>query len=150
MNDNTMEQKIEIKVGDKVIRADGLAGKITGVFERTENKEQSIAQVTYEDGQIDGIYITYKQQGFKKFYLIGKQCLGNKLPIEFLIDKLSESYAELAEYKKKAVALQIELDKLKIKIAQLSDKDQILRKQRWRLETQMNGNYKLQNPKQED
>lgn len=129
---------IEIKVGDKVIRADGLAGKVTevtpvkyigittpmldymlkdGIEIKTEAWEHITATIKCENGDMDKITEDDNLRKFARFYLIGKTILGNKLPISDLDNQIADTHAQIEE--------------LKAKEAQL-------RKQRWRLETQMN------------
>lgn len=128
---------IEIKVGDKVIRADGLAGNVTEVkyIERvgiktpmldyllgevkvkTETWKEIYATVKYENGTTGEISVADKSGNYMRFYLIGKTILGNKLAVSELDKQIADTHAQIEE--------------LKAKEAQL-------RKQRWRLETQMN------------
>lgn len=112
--------KIELRVGDKVIRADGLSGEIVKIIQSEYGKYRLFYYAKMENGDTETIVGDEEVLG--RFYLIGKTILGNKVPFEE-IDK--------------------QIDGLKARI-------KLLRKQRWRLEYQMNGNYKLQNPKQED
>lgn len=135
--------EIEINVGDKVIRADGLSGKITAVFDDRTDENSPIAQVKYESGETDGIWKLDEQADFNRFYLVGKTLLGNRLPIAMLEQRIDENSHELSAARK-------QLGDLKAKVERLTAKDKTLRKQRWRLETQMNGNFVPQNPKKED
>ena len=105
---------IEIKVGDKVIRADGLAGNVTEVYKI--GIEIVIAFVKYENDKTGEITVADKNGNFKRFYLIGKTIVGNKLAVSELDKQIANTHAQIEE--------------LKAKEAQL-------RKQRWRLETQM-------------
>ena len=122
-----MEQIIKIKVGDKVIRADGLAGKVTSVAEiQYRQGTADIALIKYEDGTNSGIYGFDVENGYEDFYLIGTTILGNKRPVEELDDRIAEIQACLAELRFNA---------------------DVLRKQKWRLEYQMNPErQKEQNP----
>lgn len=135
--------KIDLKVGDKVIRADGLSGKITAVFDERTDENSPIAQVKYESGETDGIWKLDEQADFNRFYLVGKTLLGNRLPIAMLEQRIDENSHELSAARK-------QLGDLKAKVERLTAKDKTLRKQRWRLETQMNGDFVPQNPKKED
>ena len=123
-----MEQLIKIKVGDKVIRADGLAGKVTSVAEiQYRQGTADIALIKYEDGTDSGIYGFDVENGYEDFYLIGTTILGNKRPIEELDDRIADTHQKI--------------ERLKIQEKQL-------RKQRWRLESQMNPDlYKPQDGK---
>ena len=80
--------EIEIKLGDKVIRKDGLVGKITAVGDTN-------AVVTYENG-----YICALKQA--DCYLIGRVVLGNKIDEEELQRQLDEQWdkvkSEQAKY----------------------------------------------------
>lgn len=108
---------IEIKVGDKVIRADGLAGNVTEVYKIGIENFFVIASVKYENDKTGEITVADKNGNFKRFYLIGKTIFGNKLAVSELDKQIADTHAQIEE--------------LKAKEAQL-------RKQRWRLETQMN------------
>lgn len=135
--------RIEMQVGDKVIRADGLSGKITAVFDDRTDENSPIAQVKYENGETDGIWKLDEQADFNRFYLIGKTVLGNKIPSWMLELQIDENAKEL--YKAKT-----QQGVFKSHVNTLSAKDKQLRKQRWRLKTQMNGDFVPQNPKKED
>lgn len=135
--------KIELHIGDKVIRADGLSGKITAVFDERTDENSPIAQVKYESGETDGIWKLDEQADFNRFYLVGKTLLGNRLPIAMLEQRIDENSHELSAARK-------QLGDLKAKVERLTAKDKTLRKQRWRLETQMNGDFVPQNPNKED
>lgn len=113
-----MENKIELHVGDKVIRADGLSGEVVKIVQSEYGKYRLFYYAKMENGDTETI--VDDEEVFGRFYLIGKTILGNKLPLEE-IDK--------------------QIDELKARI-------KLLRKQRWRLETQMNGDYKTQNGKE--
>ena len=135
--------KIELRAGDKVIRADGLSGKITAVFDDRTDEKSPIAQVKYESGETDGIWKLDEQADFNRFYLVGKTLLGNRLPTAMIEQRIDENAHELSAARK-------QLGDLKAKVERLTAKDKTLRKQRWRLETQMNGDFVPQNPKKED
>ena len=121
-----MEQTIKIKVGDKVIRADGLAGNVTSVAEiQYRQGTADIALIKYEDGTDSGIYGFDVEENYKDFYLIGTTILGNKVSLETLDDRIADTHQ---------------------KIEQLKVQEKQLRKQRWRLEYQMAPElYKPQN-----
>lgn len=135
--------KIEMRAGDKVIRADGLSGKIAAVFGNRTDEDSPIAQVKYESGETDGIWKLDEQADFDRFYLIGKTVLGNRLPLAVLDRRVFENANELSAARK-------QLGDLKAKVERLTAKDKTLRKQRWRLEAQMNENFVPQNPNKED
>ena len=134
---------IKIIIGDKVIRADGLSGKITAVFDERTDEKSPIAQVKYESGETDGIWKLDEQADFNRFYLVGKTLLGNRFPTAMIEQRIDENAHELSAARK-------QLGDLKAKVERLTAKDKTLRKQRWRLETQMNGDFVPQNPKKED
>ena len=121
-----MEQIIKIKVGDKIIRADGLAGKVVGVDEIPyEQGTATSASIKYEDGTRGTIQYADIEKNYRDFYLIGTTILGNKRPLEELDDRIADTHQE---------------------IEQLKAKEKQLRKQRWRLAYQMNPDlYKQQN-----
>lgn len=121
-----MEQIIKIKVGDKVIRADGLAGKVVGVDEiHYEQGAATTASIKYEDGTRGAIQYADIEKNYKNFYLIGTTILANKRPLEELDDRIADTHQE---------------------IERLKAQEKQLRKQRWRLEYQMNPDlYKPQN-----
>lgn len=115
-----METKIEIKVGDKVIRADGLSGEVVKIIQSEYGKYRLFYYAKMKNGDTETIVDDEEVLG--RFYLIGKTILGNKVPL----DQIDE-----------------QIDELKARI-------KLLRKQRWRLETQMNGDFVPQNPNKED
>lgn len=121
-----METKIEIKVGDKVIRADGLAGKVVELY---DEEKILFALVKYENGTRSFIGEKDYLMDYKSYYLIGTIVLGNKRPIEELDDRIADTHME---------------------IERLKAEEKQLRKQRWRLQYQMNGDFVPQNPKKED
>lgn len=126
-----MEQIIKIKVGDKVIRADGLAGKVIKTYEIPyEQTTATDADIKYEDGTHGTIQYADIEENYRGFYLIGTTILGNKRPIEELDDRIADTHQE---------------------IEQLKAKEKQLRKQRWRLEYQMNPDlYKPQDGKSDN
>lgn len=123
-----MKQVIKIKVGDKVIRADGRAGNVIEVAEIYYGQGTAdIALIKYEDGTRGGIHDSDIENGYEDYYLIGTTMLGNKRPLEELNDRIADTHQEI--------------ERLKIQEKQL-------RKQRWRLEYQMNPDpYKPQDGK---
>ena len=100
-------EKIKVKVGDKVIRYDGLAGKVIQVYDNELSPE-----VQYENGHIDLLDLTRPQ----KYYLIGHTVLGNKATEAELEQHIADCDRQIEEIKK--------------------EKKQ-LRKQLWRLEEEM-------------
>lgn len=118
--------KIELRAGDKVIRADGLAGKVVELY---DEEKILFALVKYENGTRSFIGEKDYLMDYKSYYLIGTIVLGNKRPIEELDDRIADTH---------------------MGIERLKAEEKQLRKQRWRLETQMNGDFVPQNPKKED
>lgn len=110
-----METKIiEIKVGDKVIRKDGLVGKV-----RCKSRigiDNNAWIVDYETGTYGLISPTL----YDDFYLIGHTVLGNKI---------SENL------------LQLRLDEQKIRVQEEQAKYDQLRKQMWYLKNRMVDNW---------
>lgn len=123
-----MEQIIKIKVGDKVIRADGLAGKVIETYEIPyEQTTATAADIKYEDGTHGTIQYADIEDNYSNFYLIGTTILGNKRPLKELDDRIASLHRE-------------------IELLKAGEKQ--LRKQRWRLEYQMNPDlYKPQDGK---
>lgn len=77
---------IEIKLGDKVIRKDGLVGKV-------ENFYGTVPVVLFEDNS--SVWIT--DSNTDHFYLIGKTVLGNKIDEEKLQRQLDEQKIRVQE-----------------------------------------------------
>lgn len=105
---------IEIKVGDKVIRKDGLVGKV-----RCKSRigiDNNAWIVDYETGTYGYISPTL----YDDFYLIGHTVLGNKI---------SENL------------LQLRLDEQKIRVQEEQAKYDQLRKQMWYLKNRMVDNW---------
>ena len=98
---------IEIKLGDKVIRKDGLVGKVEEVY-----SPQNTALIIF-DNDSKG-YIT--PNNHIDFYLIGRTVLGNKIDEEELQRQLDEQW-----------------DKCKVEQAKYDQ----LRKQLWYLKNRM-------------
>ena len=74
-------QIMEIKLGDKVIRKDGLAGKVENFFD-------NIPIVLFENNTSAWIY----GDKLNDYYLIGKTVLGNKIDEEELQRQLDEQW----------------------------------------------------------
>lgn len=111
----------EIKVGDKVIRKDGLVGKV-----RCKSKIGIVDAwlVDYETGANGYICPTL----YDDFYLIGHTVLGNKI---------SENL------------LQLRLDEQKIRVQEEQAKYDQLRKQMWYLKNRMVDNWQERKAKAE-
>lgn len=142
--------KIELRAGDKVIRADGLSGKITDVFDDRTDEKSPIAKISYENGETAMLYSTDEQNDFKMFYLIGTTVLGNKVSVKCIDADILDTKHALSTYRKTLARIKQELNHGQEVVERLEKEDKQLRKQKWRLETQMNDEYIAQNPKKED
>ena len=142
--------KIEFRAGDKVIRADGLSGKITAVFDDRTDENAPIAKISYENGETAMLYSTDEQNDFKMFYLIGATIFGNKIPVKCIDEDILDTKRALSTYRKTLARIKQELVHVQEVVEQTERVDKQLRKQKWRLETQMNGDFVPQNPNKED
>lgn len=142
--------KIEMHIGDKVIRADGLSGKITAVFGDRTDEKSPIAKISYENGETAMLYSTDEQNNFKMFYLIGTTILGNKVSVKCIDADILDTKHALSTYRKTLARIKQELIHIQEVVERLEKEDEQLRKQKWRLETQMNENFVPQNPNKED
>ena len=142
--------KIELQVGDKVIRADGLSGKITAVFGDRTDEKSPIAKISYENGATAMLYSADEQNDFNPFYLIGTTLFGNKVSIKCIDADILDTKRALSRYRKTLARIKDELLRVQETVENLEKEDKQLRKQKWRLETQMNGDFVPQNPKKED
>lgn len=142
--------KIEMQVGDKVIRADGLSGKITAVFDDRTDENSPIAKISYENGETAMLGKTDEQNDFKMFYLIGTTVFGNKIPVKCIDEDILDVKHSLSTYRKTLARIKQELIHVQEVVERMEKADKQLRKQKWRLETQMNDEYIAQNPKTED
>lgn len=142
--------KIEMQVGDKVIRADGLSGKITAVFDDRTDENSPIAKISYENGETAMLGKTDEQNDFKMFYLIGTTVFGNKIPVKCIDEDILDVKHSLSTYRKTLARIKQELIHVQEVVERMEKADKQLRKQKWRLETQMNGNFVPQNPNKED
>ena len=138
--------KIELQVGDKVIRADGLSGKITAVFDDRIDENAPIAKISYENGETAMLGKADEQNGFKMFYLIGTTVIGNKIPVKCIDEDILDVKHSLSTYRKTLARIKQELIRVQEVVERLEKEDKQLRKQKWRLETQMNENFVPQNP----
>lgn len=105
MDDNI--KVIEIKVGDKVIRNDGVVGKIVDL-----KFMDYVFTAEYDNGEQGLVY----PKTYDNFYLIGKTVLGNKID-------------------EKVLQKQLDIQKAKVEVEQ-NRYDQ-LRKQMWYLKNRM-------------
>ena len=143
-------KKIEMRAGDKVIRADGLSGKITDVFDDRTDEKSPIAKISYENGETAMLYSADEQNDFKMFYLIGTTILGNKVSVKCIDADILDTKHALSTYRKTLARIKQELIHIQEVVERLEKEDKQLRKQKWRLETQMNENFVPQNPNKED
>lgn len=143
-------KKIEMQVGDKVIRADGLSGKITAVFDDRTDENSPIAKISYENGETAMLYSTDEQNDFKMFYLIGTTILGNKVSVKCIDADILDTKHALSTHRKTLARIKQELIRIQEVVERMEKEDKQLRKQKWRLETQMNENFVPQNPNKED
>lgn len=143
-------KKIEMQVGDKVIRADGLSGKIIAVFNDRTDENSPIAKISYENGDTAMLGITDEQNDFNTFYLIGTTVLGNKVSIKCINADILDTKHALSTYRKTLARIKQELIHIQEVVERTEREDKQLRKQKWRLETQMNGDFVPQNPKKEE
>ena len=142
--------KIEMHIGDKVIRADCLSGKITAVFADRTDEKSPIAKISYENGETAMLYSADEQNDFKMFYLIGTTILGNKVSVKCIDADILDTKRALSSYRNTLAWIKQELIRVQEVVERLEKEDKQLRKQRWRLETQMNENFVPQNPNKED
>lgn len=142
--------EIEINVGDKVIRADGLSGKITSVFDDRTEKNSPIAKISYENGEIVMLGKADEQNDFNTFYLIGTTVIGDKVSVKCIDADILDTKHALSTYRKTLARIKQELIRVQEVVERMEKADKQLRKQKWRLETQMNGNFVPQNPNKED
>lgn len=111
----------EIKVGDKVIRKDGLVGKI---IERILVDNEEIFTAEYDNGERELVH----HNTYGNFYLIGHTVLGNKI---------------------NEIELQKQLDIQKAKAEIEQNKYDQLRKQMWYLKNRMVDNWQERKAKAE-
>ena len=142
--------KIEMHIGDKVIRADGLSGKITAVFGDRTDEKSPIAKISYENGETAMLYSADEQNDFKMFYLIGTTVFGNKIPVKCIDEDILDVKHSLSTYRTTLARIKQDLIHVQEVVERMEKADKQLRKQKWRLETQMNDEYIAQNPKTED
>ena len=94
--------EIKVKVGDTVIRKDGLKGKVEKMFD-------DIPVVLFENNT--SVWI--KSECIKDFYLIGHTVLGNKATEEELEQRIADKEREIQQAKKEKDQLRKQLWRLK-------------------------------------
>lgn len=97
-------EKIKVKVGDTVIRYDGLKGKVIQVYDN-----ELMPEVEYENGYIGVLDLSRLQ----KYYLIGHTVLGNKAAEEDLQDRIANCDRQIEAIKKEKSQLRKQLWRLK-------------------------------------
>lgn len=142
--------KIELRAGDKVIRADGLSGKITAVFDGRTDENAPIAKISYENGDTAMLGKTDEQNDFNTFYLIGTTVIGNKVSVKCIDADILDTRHALSTYRKTLERIKQELIRVQDIVERTEREEKQLRKQKWRLETQMTDEYVPQNPKKEE
>lgn len=95
---------INIKIGDKVIRKDGLCGKVDIIIEGV------FFVVQYENNNRESYTFPVD---FSNFYLIGKTVFGNKIDEEELQRQLDEQYDKIKQEQAKYDQLRKQLWYLK-------------------------------------
>lgn len=126
-----MEQTINLILGTKVIRADGLTGvvaRLGSIDPDTTTPELEV--ISYENGQVT----MPSNVDPKDFYLLNREVLGNKVDMSDIDKEIEVTRKKIDEANEKIKDLQIVLDDLRAQ----SD---LLRKQRWRLENTMTPEY---------
>lgn len=115
--------KLKVKVGDTVIRKDGLKGKVTLICDCSECKKRGFFEmdIAWENGREDFISSYQASVNFKDYYLIGHTVLGNK--------------AKEGEIESTIKCVDYQIEELKAKKKQL-------RKQLWRLREEMVEDWK--------
>ena len=141
---------IKLQVGDKVIRADGLSGKITAVFDNRTDENSPIAKISYKNGEAAILGKADEQNDFNTFYLIGTTMFGNKVSVKCIDEDILDTKHALSTYRKTLARIKQELIHIQEVVEHLEKEETQLRKQRWRLETQMDGDFVPQNPNKED
>ena len=136
-----MEQKINLILGTKAIRSDGLTGvvaKLGSIDPDTTTPELPV--ISYEDGTV----AMPNNIEPKDFYLLNREVLGNKVDLSHIDSEIDVTRKKIDEANKKIEVLRIVLDELRAQA-------DLLRKQRWRLENTMTPEYaeKLHNAKKQ-
>lgn len=126
-----MEQKTNLILGTKVIRADGLTGVVATLGSiDPEAATPELEVISYENGQVT----MPGDVDPKDFYLLNREVLGNKASMSEIDRKIEDTRKKIDEANEKIKDLRVVLDELRAQ----SD---LLRKQRWRLENTMTSEY---------
>lgn len=132
-----MEQKINLILGSKVIRADGLSGTVDKLGNiDPEAETPDLAVLSFENGEV----VMPDTINPNNYYLLNGKVLGNKVSVEVINEKIKAVKQQIKEGNDRIAEIQACL-------AELRFNADVLRKQKWRLEYQMNPElYKEQNP----
>ena len=132
-----MEQKVHLILGTKVIRADGLNGTVDKLGNiDPEAKNPDLAVLSFENGEV----VMPDTINPNNYYLLNGEVLGNKVSVEVIDEKIKAVKQQIKEGNDRIAEIQACL-------AELRFNADVLRKQKWRLEYQMNPeHYKEQNP----
>ena len=91
---------MEIRKGMKIIRADGVCGKIIGIEDgRTE--PPCTFFVEYDTGEKDIFTLDGTDKSMKDFYLIGRTVIGNKIDEKEILKKMDELNEKMEPLRKK-------------------------------------------------
>lgn len=133
-----MEQKINLILGTKVIRADGLTGVVARLGSiDPEAKNPDLAVLSFENGEV----VMPDTINPNNYYLLNGKVLGNKVSVEVIDEKIKAVKQQIKEGNDRIAEIQACL-------AELRFNADVLRKQKWRLEYQMNPDlYKPQDGK---
>lgn len=109
------KKEIKTKVGDTVIRKDGLKGKVLFLCDCEECKERGFYEpfIEWENGELFYPTIHNVSKDFKNFYLIGHTVLGNKATEEELEERIADCDKEIEQWKKAKAQLRKQLWRLK-------------------------------------
>lgn len=133
-----MEKKINLILGSKVIRADGLSGtvdKLGNIDLEAENPD--LAVLSFENGEV----VMPDTINPNDYYLLNGEVLGNKVSVEVIDEKIKAVKQQIKEGNDR-------IEEIRACLSELRFNTDILRKQKWRLEYQMNPDlYKPQNRK---
>lgn len=96
--------RIKVKVGDTVIRYDGLKGKVIQVYD-----DGTMPDVEYENGWMDILYLDTPE----RYYLIGRTVLGNKINENIIQEKIYCCDMDIEASKRQKKQLRKQLWRLK-------------------------------------
>ena len=99
MSDEEIELALyTFKVGDHVITDDGRVGTITDICTCDRCKERGFyePEVAFDNGEVNYIMVSAKNNGFKSYYKIGDHIFGN-LNEEYLLSRMATLKEEMQE-----------------------------------------------------